>query len=172
MSWRDWFTRRRAKNERAVLERRGVWGDSLETLEWLDELLQSCSFQTYSVVKAERVFVTSLTNNVDELVQRLIRATWVVAQKEDVDRYPNALIRNLTLDQYLVSEFNLPIRPQEVVKVLHSPLVELLHTLQVLYSEEDPRSNYYRRQYTQLIRDLRNLMEALLKVSDQRPLQD
>lgn len=172
MSWRNWLIRRRARSERAVLQRRGVWGDTAETLQWLDELLQSCSFHTYKVTKAERLFLTTMASNVDELVQRLLRASWIVSQHEDVDRFPNTTIQRVSLDQYLVTESRLPIRPEEVVKVLHAPLSMFLHTLQVMHSIDDPRSNYYRRQYGQLMQDLRMLIEALLSVSDQGPLKD
>jgi hypothetical protein len=166
VSWRKWFTGRRIQNERAVLERRGVWGDTPETLEWLLEQLQSCTFTNYTVGKAEQLILATTADNVDELIQRLLRATYVLQQLEDVDRYPNATMRMMSLDAFMLTVNQQPIRPEEVVKALVPPLREFLHAMQMLYAEEHARSSYYRRQYGQLMGDLRNLMEQMVNASD------
>ena len=164
-----WLAQRRLKNDRAVLERRGVWGDTVEMLSWLTEILETCRYKNYSLARGEALYVQVRSPHVDDLVQRLRRAVATVLKADDV--HPDKLAAlpptAIPLDQYLLTVSGYPIRPEDVVRVMLPSVKELVQQLDWLRAQADVRDNYYRRQYHHLIAELRSVLEALLYGADQ-----
>lgn len=168
MFLRRWFGKFRVEGEREHLKRRGEWGDNFQTLEVLLAHLRTCTFTYNTLLVRDAVRCTVRTDNIDQLVQIVRRAFFIMSQEADVERDPFMAKDPLakTLDQYLISHQDIPIRPEDVVTVLGEAIDQFTQHLALLVSTEDSRSGYYQRQYSTLMAEVREVLDALLHASD------
>ena len=168
MFLRRWFGKIRVEGEREVLKRKGLWGDNFQTLEVLLTHLRTCTYTNFSLSVRDAARCTVRTDNVDQLVQILRRAYFTMHQEDDVPREASMgkdpLVK--TLDQYLVSHHDIPIRPEDVVTVLGEAVDQFTQHLAILIAEENARSGYYQRQYSLLMAEVREVFDALISASD------
>ncbi len=162
-----WLARFRFNLDRRVLERQGRWGDTPDTLTYLLEFLTPSRLQSIPVAALKRTRLRTRSVNVDELTQALVRARWIVVEKEVV---PSESVLQQSeiersLDNYLLTVYETPIRPEEVVRRLSTELQPLIETLQLMYAENDEWLGYYQRQYHWLFVELRQLLQALVSAS-------
>lgn len=168
MSLRRWLSKIRVEGERGVLKRKGLWGDNFQTLEVLLAHLQLCTFTHFSVDVRLASKFQGKSVNVDELVQRVRRAYFVLHQEGDVDRDPVSMkeFETMTLDRFLLNNQDFPIRPEDVVTVLGEAVSQFAQQMGILIAEESDRVAYYQRQYTALLAEVRELFETLIAASD------
>lgn len=159
-----WFARLGFYWDRRVLMRQGLWGDTPETLEYMLEWLTPKRLSRISLADKKRTRLRTRSVDVDELTQALVRAHWIVRDRETVPR--ELLLDNpeveRSLDDYLLTVYKTPIRPEEVVARVSTELHPLLEMLRVMYSENDAWLGYYQRQYHWLFVELRAVLQALI----------
>lgn len=168
MFFRKLFGKLRVEGERGIMTRKGQWGDNFQTLEVLLQHLRLCTFNHTSLSVRLAVRFTVKSDNVDQLVLRFRRAYFIMFEDADVDRDPTSGTDHVsvTLDQFLINYLGIPIRPEDVVTVLGEAVDQFVKHLAMLVSEENSRSSYYQRQYTALMAEARELMQAIVLASD------
>lgn len=165
---RRWLDRVRLRWDLSVLQKQGKWGDNDETVEYLLSLLTPHRLASITLADLKHTSFFCLSVNVDVLVQMVERARWIMHELTEVYREPtfqqNPLLR--TLDEYLVSTLDKPIRAEDAVARLKEELVPMTMQLQLLEADGHPHADYYRRQYSGLYKEVRALLQALVIASN------
>lgn len=164
---RRWLSKYHHERRVAELKRSDL---KSEPIAWLKLYIQNVKTATYQKLTAparSALSLTTYTPSVDTLVLRLelalryieVRAAF---EKDLVTEQPS----NKTLDAYMVTVNNIPLRPEEVLHVLLPPAEKLIGILDYMKAGSEAGEQYYRRKTTPLIDDLHALLELLSRSVD------
>jgi hypothetical protein len=164
----SWLTRVWLRWDQSTLAKRGVWGETEETIEfWLD-YLTSDVLNRLTVPQLKHTTTRTRTPNVDVLVQILQRAHYVMEGKDDVVPEPIQSLSDFdrTLDDYLTTELDVAVRAEDAVARLKQDLLPIMEMFRLMQSEDHPRLGYYRRRYGWLYAEVREVLQALARAGD------
>lgn len=164
----SWLTRVWLRWDQNTLVKRGVWGNTEETIEfWLD-LLSNDFLARIPYSQRKYTVLATRTPNVDVLVQILQRANYVMTGQEDAVMEPiqNVDLVERTLDDYLITEEDVALRAEDAVARLKQDLLPVMEHFRLMYSEDNSRLGYYRRRYGWLYTEVQTLLQALAHAGD------
>ena len=157
------------------------WIINHQTVADLAILLSNEDVDSYDIRDGARIRIHCVHKNVIELLNLLDSACDVVRNKIDV---PNAItksrnhdnVSSIRLDDYLVTNANIPLKPKEFLHGLVRVLSTLNTELSNLKDKEQREYNYYVRQFTHLMNEtftlLLGLVEALVNERKQKSRTD
>lgn len=170
MLFRRWLAQARFFWERRKLVKKGDWGNTLTTQQFLLSALQTVTFDHVDLKVARGTGLVTRSGNVDDFLQALRRARYCM---ESDDSLVEETMRKYapfdrTVDDYLLTVDNVPIAPTEVRRVLTEEFQPILDRFKDLGTRDVHREQYYRRHLEWMLVELREVLDALLAVSDQR----
>lgn len=165
---RRWLDRVRLRWDLSVMKRNDKWGDNEETIEYLLDMLTPQRLDALQLLALKRTGLRTRSWNVDLLVQMVRRARWIVDGLEEVYREETYKLAafDRSLDDFLVSDLEVPIRAVEAVARLKEDLLPLMQQMLLMEAEDHPSANYYRRQYGWLYSEVREFLQALVTAGD------
>lgn len=166
--WRKWLRKKRREQERKILEKRGLWGSTPETIQWLIDELKEGDFSGLDYDRRTAISLRTYHPNVDVLAVQINAFVVAIKGDEYVDYPPNLKEQIRTLDAFLVSVRNSPIAPENALKVLIPPVEHLVADLLIMRSEEHEKLGYYLRRGERLLNDVTVFISALVESQDMR----
>lgn len=166
-----WRAKRRFASDLRLILKRDRWEALSDHLALYCELLEGRdSFKDYRIEQAAKVSLKTTTLNVNELVLRLRKLNWYIANEEVVERtdIPTATASERTLEEYLVSNRGRLITPVSAVSLLSREILDFTSQMQDLHAYEHRLEAYYQRHTDYLIQDLIQLLSSLVRVSRYR----
>lgn len=170
MSLREWLVQSQLQVGLKRLEKRGLGGNTWQTLELLLDFLQQATFHKYDLSISEYVKVTVRAAHVDALTLGLHQSLFLIQSRQlgAVDHVTNRVPIAMTLDAFMVSANGLPIKPEEALKVSRVSADAVTQEILMLHAAEDTIEGYYRRQFDLVLQDACEFYRALLAASDLR----
>lgn len=166
--WRNWLRKKRRKSEREILQKRGLWGATPEAIQWLIEELKEGDFSNLNYDRRSAIFLRTHYPNIDQLVLQVNAFVLAIKGEEYVENPPTIKEQTRTLDAFLVNVRDVPISPENALKVLIPPVEQLVGDLLIMRSEEHERLGYYLRRGERLISDIQVFINALVEAQDLR----
>lgn len=125
-------------------------------------------FSHYRPAMAARIKIVVIQPNIEELVDVLDQCIDVVVENVQIPaavrRLPDSSVTR-NLDDYLVTQQNYGVAPQEAVEILRDRATRLAEYLGTLKQTDAPRSTYCLRMFTHVFNDVLIVTEALRDVA-------
>lgn len=166
--WRKWFRKKRRQYERRLLESKGLWGTTPETIEWLIAELKEGDFKNLNYDRRSSISIRTFHSNVDVLTVEVTAFVTAMTGENYVGLPVNEKEKIHTLDDFLVSVYNTPIAPENALKVLIPVVDHLVADLLIMRSEEHEMLGYYLRRGERLLNDITVFISALVESQDSR----
>lgn len=162
---------RRIHREYKMLSNQTNWVGSTAALLWFCQQVPSWQFRHCERDRVRSIELVSRLKNVDRLLMVVLAVAKAVFDRQPIDNAALTTIqmpRKVRLDDYLVTNLQLPIQPKEAAQVLLDNLLPALREMENIRTGANERDailhRHYERQTTYLFAEIHGLFEALYEL--------
>lgn len=163
---RKWMIGYNYRVEKSFFKKRGEWDKSPEVLVWLAGIIERFNFSEYSVSKGKHAFIDCKLSNIKDFHSNLLKIIWSLENGDPITLLTIPLQR-ISIDEFLTDSKGYSIDISTSIKVLSKDVLRLVFIYQLIYSEEDPKFDYYERNLTGIFKEIRDILEAFTLLTNE-----